>query len=76
MGNVVDPGVNQRALATLFEQIKKRSSTHIYNLQISIVDIYNNNIRDLLSGSSPTGEDCEYLDCKVSKEVSLFGFLL
>ena len=68
LGTEADPGVNTRALKTLFSLIEKRSASHVYNLHMSIADIYNNEIRDLLSGSSPTGKDCAVIDVRRNPE--------
>ena len=68
LGSEENPGVNFRSLSTLFSLIEKRSATHVYELSLSVVDIYNNEIRDLLSGSDKGGKDCKVLDVKRSSE--------
>ncbi len=76
LGTEEDPGVNTRALDTLFTLIQRKNATHVYNLHISIVDIYNNDIRDLLSGSDPFGSDCTNLEVKrnpESKQMEISG---
>jgi kinesin family protein C2/C3 len=43
-----DPGVNRRAIQELFVQIEERSSMFDFELQMSMLEIYNEEIKDLL----------------------------
>jgi kinesin family protein C2/C3 len=44
-----NPGVNTRALEELFQKTKARSSEWIDNITVSILEVYNEEIRDLLN---------------------------
>lgn len=48
-------GVNYRTLAQLFEIAKERSETFTYNISVSVLEVYNEQIRDLLA-TSPTSK--------------------
>ncbi|CAI5442871.1 unnamed protein product [Caenorhabditis angaria] len=43
------PGINQRAIMQLFETAKDRSNDISYNIKVSMMEIYNEKIRDLLN---------------------------
>ena len=47
-GNDADPGINKRALERLFEVIDERKSTETSTVAVSVLEIYNESIRDLL----------------------------
>eukprot|EP01116_Phalansterium_solitarium_P023287 TRINITY_DN808_c0_g1_i2.p1 TRINITY_DN808_c0_g1~~TRINITY_DN808_c0_g1_i2.p1 ORF type:complete len:504 (-),score=181.01 TRINITY_DN808_c0_g1_i2:333-1814(-) len=51
-GREGDRGVNPRALTTLFEKAQERSATHTYTIQVSMLEIYNEQIRDLLNADN------------------------
>lgn len=55
-GPAEDPGVNSRALAELFRVAADRSSDIQYAFSASVLEIYNEQIFDLLAGSRDTGE--------------------
>ncbi|XP_041446201.1 kinesin-like protein KIFC3 isoform X2 [Xenopus laevis] len=48
-----DPGINQRALRLLLSEVKERSNSWEHELSVSMVEIYNETLRDLL-GSDPS----------------------
>ena len=48
-------GVNYRTLEQLFQIAKERSETFMYNISVSVLEVYNEQIKDLLS-SSPTSK--------------------
>ncbi|XP_022751140.1 kinesin-like protein KIN-14R isoform X1 [Durio zibethinus] len=45
-------GVNYRTLEQLFQIAKERRETFMYNISVSVLEVYNEQIRDLLSTSS------------------------
>ncbi|XWS41672.1 hypothetical protein CRYUN_Cryun17cG0102500 [Craigia yunnanensis] len=51
-------GVNYRTLEQLFQTAKERSETFMYNISVSVLEVYNEQIRDLLS-TSPTSKRLE-----------------
>ncbi|EOX91895.1 Di-glucose binding protein with Kinesin motor domain isoform 3 [Theobroma cacao] len=51
-------GVNYRTLEQLFQIAKERSETFMYNISVSVLEVYNEQIRDLLS-TSPTSKRLE-----------------
>ncbi|XP_063801886.1 kinesin-like protein KIFC3 isoform X2 [Pseudophryne corroboree] len=60
-GTPSNPGINQRALRLLLAEVSERSSCWEHHLSISMVEIYNESLRDLL------GSDCHSsLDIKMS----------
>lgn len=48
-GSRVNKGITRRAFSELFASISERSGASTYQLSVSIVEIYNDQIRDLLS---------------------------
>jgi len=40
-----DPGINPRALATLFEEAERRKPDWEFSFTVSMLEIYNKNIR-------------------------------
>jgi hypothetical protein len=55
-GPAEDPGVNSRALAELFRSAEERSTGFKYAFSASVLEIYNEQIFDLLAGSRDSGE--------------------
>ncbi|XP_048752389.2 kinesin-like protein KIFC3 isoform X3 [Ostrea edulis] len=49
-GEKQNPGINQRALAMLFKETEDRGQDWTFNITVSVMEIYNEMIRDLLSG--------------------------
>lgn len=54
-GTEQNRGVNYRTLEQLFETAKERSETFAYSLSVSVLEVYNEQIRDLLA-TSPTSK--------------------
>lgn len=54
-GTEQNRGVNYRTLELLFNIAKERSETFTYNLSVSVLEVYNEQIRDLLA-TSPTSK--------------------
>jgi kinesin family protein C2/C3 len=55
-GPADNPGINSRALAELFKLAQERSAEVAYSLSASVLEIYQEQIFDLLTGSKDTGE--------------------
>lgn len=49
-GNKDNPGINQRTLAMLFKETEDRGQDWTFTITVSVMEIYNEMIRDLLSG--------------------------
>ncbi|XP_072320787.1 kinesin-like protein KIFC3 isoform X2 [Eucyclogobius newberryi] len=64
-GVAENPGINQRALQLLFSEVTEKASDWDYTISASMVEIYNETLRDLL-GDSPT----EKLDIKMQPDGS------
>jgi kinesin family protein C2/C3 len=47
-GTLDSPGINRRALERLFEVIREREDTEESHVKVNVLEIYNDNIRDLL----------------------------
>lgn len=65
-GSQSDPGVNTRALKELFRIKKERQSDYSYKIKISMLEIYNEQIRDLLVEQKPNPWD-ETIQPKIRK---------
>ncbi|XP_072536751.1 kinesin-like protein KIFC3 isoform X2 [Salminus brasiliensis] len=61
-GPAENPGINQRALKHLFNEIEERKDMWTYTVTVSSVEIYNEVLRDLLS------KDGEKLDIKINPD--------
>uniref|UniRef100_A0A4W6CTY5 Kinesin-like protein n=1 Tax=Lates calcarifer TaxID=8187 RepID=A0A4W6CTY5_LATCA len=64
-GVVDDPGINQRALRLLFSEVTEKAPDWDYKITVSMVEIYNETLRDLL-GENPTDK----LDIKMNPDGS------
>lgn len=67
-GPAEDPGVNSRALAELFRAAGERSTGFSYAFSASVLEIYNEQIFDLLAGSRDSGR-ASWLAGGLSKSV-------
>ncbi|KAM8946025.1 kinesin-like protein KIFC3 [Pelodytes ibericus] len=56
-GTSCDPGINQRALRLLLSEVKDRSSSWEHQLSVSMIEIYNESLRDLLGSDNVTPLD-------------------
>nr|XP_039251487.1 kinesin-like protein KIFC3 [Styela clava] len=57
-GPTSDPGINQRALSDLFQDIEERRGEWKFEVSVSLVEIYNETLKDLLN-LKPTTEKLE-----------------
>ncbi|XP_041804915.1 kinesin-like protein KIFC3 isoform X3 [Chelmon rostratus] len=64
-GVVDDPGINQRALRLLFSEVMEKAPDWDYKITVSMVEIYNETLRNLL-GENPTDK----LDIKMNPDGS------
>uniref|UniRef100_A0A671UL16 Kinesin-like protein n=1 Tax=Sparus aurata TaxID=8175 RepID=A0A671UL16_SPAAU len=64
-GVVDDPGINQRALRLLFSEVTEKAPDWDYIITVSMVEIYNETLRNLL-GENPTDK----LDIKMNPDGS------
>uniref|UniRef100_A0A3B4XJX3 Kinesin-like protein n=1 Tax=Seriola lalandi dorsalis TaxID=1841481 RepID=A0A3B4XJX3_SERLL len=64
-GVVNDPGINQRALRLLFSEVTDKAPDWDYKITVSMVEIYNETLRNLL-GENPTDK----LDIKMNPDGS------
>ena len=62
-----DPGVNTRALEQLFLLADERKGVYTYEIKVSLCEIYNETIRDLLEPKDKAGDD-KKLDVKIAPE--------
>jgi hypothetical protein len=47
-GPPTDPGLNRRVLGRLFEIVDERRATMVYELKVTMLEVYNESIQDLL----------------------------
>lgn len=57
-GTEQNRGVNFRTLEQLFRTAEERSDTFVYNISVSVLEVYNEQIRDLLA-TAPTSKKLE-----------------
>ena len=62
-----DPGVNQRSLMELFRLRDERASTMSYTFHISMLEVYNEQVIDLLDEGSGSPETRTTLDVRMGK---------
>jgi len=55
-GNEEHPGLNRRALAELFKVCEDRKADWSYEISVSVMEIYNEKLMDLLSDDSKSGK--------------------
>ena len=60
-----NPGVNTRAISELFDMAKEKGKTHSYSIKVTLLEIYNESLRDLLEPRDETGE-AKKLDVKLA----------
>nr|XP_033331063.1 kinesin-like protein KIF18A [Megalopta genalis] len=53
LGSNEDPGITYRTVAELFSQIEKRGEHREFNLGVTYLEVYNENVQDLLHNSGP-----------------------
>ncbi|XP_020295701.1 kinesin-like protein KIF18A [Pseudomyrmex gracilis] len=53
LGNKEDPGITYRTVAELFSEIETQSKHREFNLGVTYLEIYNENVQDLLHKSGP-----------------------
>ncbi|XP_076248696.1 kinesin-like protein KIF18A [Calliopsis andreniformis] len=53
LGSSEDPGITYRTVAELFSQIEKQGEHREFNLGVTYLEIYNENVQDLLQKSGP-----------------------
>ncbi|KAH7436395.1 hypothetical protein KP509_05G018100 [Ceratopteris richardii] len=63
-GNVNDRGVNYRTLEELFQLTEKRKGQYAYTISVSVLEVYNEQIRDLLAQPLPPGQCARKLEIK------------
>ncbi|KAL9145704.1 hypothetical protein ABFS82_13G061000 [Erythranthe guttata] len=57
-------GVNYRTLEKLFDIIEERKNTHRYEVSVSVLEVYNEQIKDLLVSDSQPGLNAKRLEIK------------
>jgi kinesin family protein C2/C3 len=50
-GNDENPGLNRRALTRLFDLVEEQKANWSFQLEVAVMEIYNEKLRDLLCGS-------------------------
>jgi kinesin family protein C2/C3 len=70
-----DAGVNTRAISEIFAIAKERERTHSYTIKVTLIEIYNETLRDLLEPRDASGKD-KALDIKLasSTDACLAGY--
>ena len=63
LGTEDDPGIMMLSIEELFRSIEVYSATRDYMIKVSYVEVYNENIKDLLTERGSASEDL-YLDLR------------
>jgi len=67
-GPMDNPGVNMNALKTLFQLAEERTPMFEYKIKVSIFEIYNENVRDLIAGLDKKNKNNAKDNKKIKKE--------
>lgn len=60
-GTQHDRGVNYRTLENLFQIIKERENRYNYEISVSVLEVYNEQIRDLLASQNASAPKRYYI---------------
>ena len=63
-GTPENRGVNFRTLEELFRVAEERKGQYNYNISVSVLAVYNEQIRDLLASPAQQGQHAKKLDIK------------
>ena len=63
-----NPGINQRALVKLFSETERMGGDWRFDIRVSVLEIYNESVRDLLVG----GDAPDKLDIKLNTDGTLY----
>lgn len=65
LGNQVNPGIMYQTMKEIFEQLQDLKIDREYEIKVSFLEIYNENIRDLIEAQNEVRpEDDNYLDLR------------
>jgi len=71
-GYGAEPGVNTRAINELFDIAKERAVSHAYTIKVTLIEIYNESLRDLLEPRDESGKE-KSLDVKIAASADASG---
>lgn len=63
-GTPENRGINFRTLEELFRVAEERKGQYNYNISVSVLEVYNEQIRDLLASPAQQGQHAKKLDIK------------